>query len=82
MSKSNHQSLRNLKNTTNKKKKRERAREKKKTMARGSSFFIIFSIISLLAYTINSLKLDRHSFPESFIFGTAASAFQVPFFYD
>ncbi|KAG7566346.1 Glycoside hydrolase family 1 [Arabidopsis suecica] len=45
-------------------------------MARGSWFFITLSIISLLANMINSLKLDRHSFPDDFIFGTAASAFQ------
>jgi len=46
-------------------------------MAKGSWFFIILFIISMLENMINSLELDRHSFPDDFIFGTAASAFQV-----
>ena len=46
-------------------------------MARGSRFFIILSIISLFANTIDSRTLDRHSFPDGFVFGTAASAYQV-----
>ncbi|AEE80017.1 Beta-glucosidase 30 [Arabidopsis thaliana] len=45
-------------------------------MAKGSWFFIILFIISMLENMINSLELDRHSFPDDFIFGTAASAFQ------
>ncbi|KAF8053817.1 hypothetical protein N665_1372s0005 [Sinapis alba] len=45
-------------------------------MARGSRFFIILSIISLFANTIDSRILDRHSFPNGFVFGTAASAYQ------
>ncbi|KFK35218.1 hypothetical protein AALP_AA5G255600 [Arabis alpina] len=45
-------------------------------MARGSCFFIILMIISLLANANSSQILDRHSFPDDFVFGTAASAFQ------
>ncbi|CAF2113126.1 hypothetical protein YC2023_102885 [Brassica napus] len=45
-------------------------------MARGYRFFIILSVISLFAETIDSRILDRHSFPDGFIFGTAASAYQ------
>ena len=48
-------------------------------MARGYRFFIILSVISLFAETIDSRILDRHSFPDGFIFGTAASAYQVIF---
>ncbi|CAH8357465.1 unnamed protein product [Eruca vesicaria subsp. sativa] len=45
-------------------------------MARGYRFFIILSIISLFAKITDSRILDRHSFPDGFIFGTAASAYQ------
>ena len=48
-------------------------------MARGYRFFIILSVISLFAETIDSRILDRYSFPDGFIFGTAASAYQVVF---
>lgn len=46
-------------------------------MAMGYRFLIVLSIISLFAETIDSRILDRHSFPDGFIFGTAASAYQV-----
>ncbi|CAA7021613.1 unnamed protein product [Microthlaspi erraticum] len=45
-------------------------------MIRRSRFFFLLSIISLFANTLKSQVLDRHSFPDGFIFGTAGSAFQ------
>lgn len=71
----------NLRKTNKKKReketlKRERERKEKK-MTRRFHFFFIVSIISLLANSIHSQILNRHNFPEGFIFGTAASAFQV-----
>lgn len=47
-------------------------------------FFILLLIISWLSKKITSLPpesrvVDRRSFPDNFVFGTAASAFQVIF---
>jgi len=47
-------------------------------------FFILLVITSWLSEKITSLPpdsrvFDRHGFPDNFVFGTAASAFQVIF---